>query len=171
MTKDTIKAALKDGYTVINLTETFRERLTPEEWHILNLSGYSVTRCGNYLIIDNQAAIQLKDVLSYGAMNHNNLTEEERIKFGRENLPALRERVIKEAEEDGCPAIESFLYWRYWQQNGSSPSKVDIIKALCGQGAYADDMAEALTLGLLEDIARLLFDNEEAEITLATLNA
>lgn len=171
MTKNAIIAALENGYTVINLEETYRDRLTPEEWHILNLSGYEVSRAGNYLIIDKQAAIQLKDALRYGAQNHNNLTEEELVKFGRENLPALRERYIKEAEEDGCPAIESFLVWGYWQHNGSNPSKVDIIKALCGQGEYADEMAEALTLGLLEDIARLLFDNDEAEMTLATLNA
>ena len=162
----TIKQALTDGYTVINLNETYRDRLTPEEWHVLNLSGYSVTRSGNFLIIDKQAAIQLKDALKHGAQNHNNLTEEERVDFGRKNLPALRERVIKEAEELGSPAVESLLDWGYWRHNGSSPSKVDIIKALCGQGEYADEMAEALTLGLLEDIARLLFDIEEAEITL-----
>lgn len=169
MTKDTIKAALENGLTVLDLNETGRETLAPAEWHLLNLSGYEVRREGNFLIIDARGAGELKDAYMNGARFHNSLMEEERIDFGKKYIGFLREKCINECEECGEDILKSVQCWGYWQHNGLTPSKVDILRALCGQGSYADDMAEALTLGLLEDIARTLFDGD-AEITLEDIN-
>ena len=169
MTKDTIKAALENGQAVFDLNETGRDTLAPAEWHILNLSGYEVSRAGNYLIIDARGAAELKDAYMNGARFHNSLFEEERVEFGKQHLAFLREKCINECEECGEDIIKSVQCWVYWAHNGLTPSKVDILKALCGQGSYADDMAEAFTLGLLEDIARTLFDGN-AEITLEDIN-
>lgn len=169
MTKNTIKAALENGQAVFNLNETGRDTLAPAEWHLLNLSGYEVSRAGNYLIIDARGAGELKDAYLHGASFHNSLFEEERIEFGKQHLAFLREKSINECEEFGEDILKSVQGWNYWKHNGLTPSKVDILKALCGQGSYADDMAEALTLGLLEDIARTLFDGN-AEISLEDIN-
>lgn len=170
MNTNIAKTWLADGNTVIDMTRTCIERLDTVQWELLNASGYDVRRAGKYLLIEERAAAELKDMLTHGAQHHNSLFEEERIELGRKHRNYFIEKWAEVSRDCGIGLLEDVQRFGYWERNGIEPRITELVLALAGIGNLADDMAELMTLGALEDMARSLFD-ADAEITLEELKA
>ena len=169
-TREALTAWIKGGYVVIDMTEAGVERLTPVQWEVLNRSGYDVRRLKNFLVINEAAAAELRDMTRHGAQHHNSLFEEERIEFGRKHRNYFIEKWAENAREFGVGLLEDVQKFGYWERNGITPTPDKLVLGMAGMGELADEVAELMTLGCLEDIAFALFDRD-AEVTLEALNA
>lgn len=155
---------LAAGGAVLDMAELGIERLKPYQWELINISGYDISRAANCLLVAEPTASELRGILEHNAIDWNSLSLDECQNFGKRWLPVLLKECAEVSADCGTGLLEDIANFGYWEYYGLRPSQYEIIMACAGQGKYAYDFAECLCLGALEDLARLLFD-QNAEMT------